>query len=94
MRLLWFIRLPLMRRTIAFVLVFVSLVSMLTFDQFYVFTSGGPANKTATTVFHIYNTAFVQQKLGYAAAMSLVFLLILLLMVIAQLAILRRKDDQ
>jgi multiple sugar transport system permease protein len=93
-RMLFLIRLPLIRPSISFALTFVSVSSLLTFDQFYILTNGGPGGETSTVVYQIYNVAFVQQALGYAAAMSIAFLVILLLITSLQLALLRRGFDQ
>jgi multiple sugar transport system permease protein len=92
-RLLWQIKMPMMKDSIAFTLTFVAIGAFLTFDQFYILTGGGPNNKTVTAVYRIYNTAFTQGELGYAAAVSMVFLAMLLLITSAQLYLLRRGSD-
>ena len=65
--------------------------SYLAFDQFYIMTRGGPQNQTITAVYWIFNNSFVSFKLGYGAALSLVLLVILTFISVAQLRILR--DD-
>ncbi|MDX6228275.1 MAG: multiple sugar transport system permease protein [Frankiales bacterium] len=92
-RMLWGIKLPLMRDSVAFTLTFVAIGSFLTFDQFYILTGGGPDNKTITAVYRIYNVAFTQSDLGYAAAVSMVFLVLLLVITSTQLFLLRRGAD-
>ena len=92
-RMLWQIKMPLMKNSIAFALTFVGIGAFLSFDQFYILTSGGPNNETITAVYRIYNIAFIQGQLGYAAAFSLVFLAILLLITGTQLFLLRRGAD-
>jgi multiple sugar transport system permease protein len=92
-RMMWGIKLPLMKESIAFTLTFVAIGSFLTFDQFYILTGGGPNNHTITAVYRIYNVAFTQTDLGYAAAISMVFLLLLLLVTSTQLYLLRRGSD-
>jgi len=94
LRLLWSIKLPMMRDSIGFTLTFVSIGAFLTFDQFYILTEGGPTNSTITAVYRIYNTAFIQGQLGYASAVSVGFLVLLLLITGAQLFLLRRRYDQ
>ena len=44
----------------------------------YAMTGGGPARATETLSILTYNTAFTYQKIGYAAAIGTVLLLILL----------------
>ena len=68
LRILWSIKLPLMRRSIVLAMVFVALAGFLSFDQFYILTGGAPNGSTITAVFRIYDTAFIQGNLGYAAA--------------------------
>lgn len=85
------VTLPLMRRTFALALVLSITGSLLAFDQFYILTHGGPQSSTVTAVFWIYNTSFSSFRLGYGAALSLVLLVILVLVSVAQLYLLR--DD-
>lgn len=85
------VTLPLMRRTFALALVLSVTGSLLAFDQFYILTHGGPQSSTVTAVFWIYNTSFGSFRLGYGSAMSLVLLIILVLVSVAQLYLLR--DD-
>lgn len=64
---------PLLRPTSFFVLIN-SLVSAVTglqaFDLVYVLTKGGPANRTQTVIFYIYQQAFTYNHYGYAAAIT------------------------
>jgi multiple sugar transport system permease protein len=93
MRMLWSIKMPLMKDSIAFTLTFTAIGAFLTFDQFYILTGGGPNNQTVTTVYWIYNVAFTQSNLGYASAISLVFLALLLVVTSTQIYLLRRGAD-
>ncbi|MFV0429376.1 MAG: carbohydrate ABC transporter permease [Arachnia sp.] len=88
----WRITLPLLRPTLALVLVFSVAGSLLAFDQFYILTTGGPAGSTLTAVYQIYRTSFVQFDLGYGAAMSILLMLILGLVSAAQMLLLRNSD--
>jgi multiple sugar transport system permease protein len=88
-----FITLPLMRRPLALALILCITGSMLAFDQFYIILSGGPQNETMTAVYWIFNTSFVSFRLGYGAALSVVLLAILLLLSMAQLWLLRDRED-
>ncbi|MGI8748397.1 MAG: carbohydrate ABC transporter permease, partial [Deinococcus sp.] len=85
------VTLPLMRRTFALALVLSVTGSLLAFDQFYILTHGGPQGSTVTAVYWIYNTSFGSFRLGYGAALSLVLLVILVIISVAQLYLLR--DD-
>ena len=80
-----------MRRSIVLALVFVGLAGILSFDQFYIMTGGAPNDSTTTAVFRIYDTAFIQGNLGYASAMSMVLLALVLVITRIELTLLPRK---
>jgi multiple sugar transport system permease protein len=87
------ITLPLLRRTFALVIVLVVTGSFLAFDQFYIMTHGGPQNQTITVVLRIVQQAFIYFKLGYASALAIALLLILLVITLAQLYLLRGSPE-
>ncbi len=87
------VTLPLLRPTIGFVLTFLLVTAFLTFDQFYVLTGGGPRNSTITLVHWIYTTSFVRGDLGYGAAMSLAFLVLVAAVNIVQRRALREREQ-
>jgi multiple sugar transport system permease protein len=91
-RVFWNIKLPLMRRSIVLAMVFVVLAGFLSFDQFYIMTGGAPNNSTITLVYRIYDTAFIQGNLGYAAAMSFAMLAVVLVITFVELALLPKKE--
>ncbi|MEV0595339.1 carbohydrate ABC transporter permease [Nonomuraea cavernae] len=68
------ITLPLLRPTIALMLVLSVTGSLLAFDQFFIFTNGGPDNSTVSMVMVVYRDAFFRFDLGGAAALSVVLL--------------------
>jgi multiple sugar transport system permease protein len=86
------VTLPLMRPTIALLLVVSVSGSLLAFDQFFILTQGQPDNSTLTMVMVVYREAFFRFDLGAAAALSVVILLVLVALNALQLRILRRKD--
>lgn len=62
------------------------------FDLSYQMTGGGPGRSTVTIVMAIYNAAFKQYKMGYACAMAMVLLLIVLVINGAENLIFRDKE--
>jgi len=86
------VTLPLLRPTLALVLVFSVAGSLLAFDQFYILTAGGPDNSTITAVYQIFRSSFIQLDLGYGAALSLLLMLVLGLVSAGQLLLLRNSD--
>ncbi|MBZ9938838.1 sugar ABC transporter permease [Mesorhizobium sp. BR1-1-16] len=79
----WHITMPLLRPTSFFVLL-VSLVAAVAgsqaFDLIYVMTRGGPANATSVMITYIYQQAFQYSAFGYAAAMSSILVIVLMLL--------------
>jgi multiple sugar transport system permease protein len=86
------ITLPLLRPTLALMMVLSITGSLLAFDQFFILTGG--RHETATVVIGIYREAFLSQDLGRAAAVSVAVLLALILLNGAQLRFLRRDDER
>ena len=87
-----YITLPLLRPTLALVLVFSVAGSLLAFDQFYIMTNGGPSNSTITAVYQIYRVSFVQFQVGYGAALSVLLMVVLAAVSAVQLLLLRNTD--
>lgn len=87
-----YITLPLLRPTLALVLVFSVAGSLLAFDQFYIMTAGGPSNTTITAVYQIYRTSFINFDLGYGSALSAMLMVALAAVSAAQMLLLRRTD--
>ena len=86
------ITLPLLRPALGLVLILSITGSLLAFDQFFILTKGGPDNSTVTVVQLIYREAFQRFDLGAAAALSVLVLLTLLIINIAQFRALRRNQ--
>ncbi|WP_066366434.1 carbohydrate ABC transporter permease [Herbidospora mongoliensis] len=83
------ITLPLLRPTIALMLILSITGSLLAFDQFFIFTNGGPDNSTVSMVMVVYRNAFFRFDLGGAAALSMVLLVVLVALNAVQMRILR-----
>ncbi|MEU6782888.1 sugar ABC transporter permease [Nonomuraea angiospora] len=86
------VTLPLLRPTLALVLVFSVAGSLLAFDQFYIMTNGGPSNGTITAVYQIYRTSFINFELGYGAALSAMLMVVLAAVSALQMLLLRNSD--
>jgi multiple sugar transport system permease protein len=84
---------PLLRRTIALVVILTTAGSLLAFDQFFVMTRGGPNNQTMTVVYAIYRQSFSSFHLGYGAALSVMLAIVLLAISAIQLRLLRSDHD-
>ncbi|GAA3401096.1 carbohydrate ABC transporter permease [Paenibacillus hodogayensis] len=75
----WYVTLPLLKPYIYMALLFRMMDAIKRFDTIYIMTGGGPGNKTETLNIYIYHQAFEFLKTGYAAALSNVMLVIILL---------------
>ena len=64
--------------TIALVTTISAISAMKVFAEIYVMTKGGPLNSSKTIVYYIYERAFENLDLGFASAMAVVLLLIVL----------------
>jgi len=88
------ITLPLLKPTFALTTVLCVTGSLLAFEQFYILTKGGPDNSTITVVQLVYSMAFQgQNDLGVASALSVIVLLALIIINVAQLRAFRRTDE-
>lgn len=84
------ITLPLLRPTLAFVVVINTIKSFQIFVEIYVMTKGGPLNSTSSLVYMIFTSALDNtDSMGYAAALSFVVMAILITFSVVQLRILR-----
>jgi multiple sugar transport system permease protein len=77
----WTVTLPLLRPVLLIALIFRIMDSFKAFDHINLLTGGGPGDRTTTISVHIYKTAFENDKLGLACALSILFLVIINLVV-------------
>ncbi|MEM1264554.1 MAG: sugar ABC transporter permease [Pseudomonadota bacterium] len=64
------ITLPLLSRSLFFVLILALIRSTQTFEITYALTNGGPNRASTTLAFYIYQNAFVHFEMAYAAALA------------------------
>jgi len=76
----WNITVPQIMPTISFTLITSIIGSFQVFDSVYIMTNGGPLYRTETVVTLIYDFAFVRLKMGYAAAMSIVLFIVIVIL--------------
>ena len=65
--------------TIALVSTISTISAMKVFAEIYVMTKGGPLNSTKTIVYYIYERAFENLDLGYASALAVVLLVVVMI---------------
>ena len=64
--------------TIALVTTISAISAMKVFAEIYVMTKGGPLNSSKTIVYYIYERAFENLDLGYASALAVVLLIVVM----------------
>jgi sn-glycerol 3-phosphate transport system permease protein len=89
-QLFWRITLPLLSPTTFFLIVTGIIASFKIFTAVAVMTQGGPLDSTQVFTYYIYQQGFMFFRAGYAAAVSTVFFVLLLLLTLAQLRLQRR----
>lgn len=85
------ITIPLLKPSIAVVTVMSSIAAMKVFEEVYVMTQGGPMDSTKTLVYSIYESAFTEFEMGYAAAIGVILFLLTLIFSLINLGFLREK---
>jgi multiple sugar transport system permease protein len=73
------ITVPLLRPTISLVLILQVLASLKVFDQIYILLTGGPNYSTRPVIQYIFDTGFTAYRGGYAAAATMVYFVVLVL---------------
>jgi len=86
----WSITLPMISPTILFNLILGIIAALKVFTISFVATNGGPSYATWFYALHIYNQAFQYFRMGYAAALAWIFVVILLAFTYIQLYVSRR----
>ena len=86
------ITLPLLRPILLVVLVYETMIAILTFDIVYVLTGGGPADATSLISWFAYAEIFKFLDLGAGVALSIIIALITLVLIIVYMRALRTED--
>jgi len=90
-----YITIPLLRRILLFAIVVATIWGLQVFDTALVLTNGGPGTSTTTIVLRVWQYVFgSNNKVGYAAAISLVFIVAILILTMIQLYALRSRRGE
>jgi len=73
------VTLPMLSPIIFFNLLMGTISSFMVFTQVYIITGGGPMKSTLFYVYYLYQNAFTYYDMGYAAALSIILLVIIAL---------------
>lgn len=80
----WHITLPLLKSTVLVVMVLSTISAFKAYELITVMTNGGPGYATKLIVQQVYQVAFMEDRLGYASAMSIALMLIIGLFTLVQ----------
>lgn len=88
----FYITLPILK-PITYMIVTLGIIgSFQVFDLVYKMTGGGPGRATYTVAYMIYSYAFQDKRIGYACALAVCLLVVILLIHAAQTLLFREKD--
>ena len=85
------VTIPHIMPTIALVSTISAISAMKVFAEIYVMTKGGPLNSSKTIVYYIYERAFENLDLGFASAMAVVLLIIVMIFSLINIFCFERK---
>ncbi len=88
------VTIPHIMPTIALVSTISAISAMKVFAEIYVMTKGGPLSSSKTIVYYIYERAFENLDLGYASAMAVVLLIIVMIFSLINLMFFEKNKYQ
>lgn len=83
---------PMLRRTTLFITIIAFIDSFRTIDHIFVLTSGGPSRASSVLLFELWQQRFEFQDIGKAAAITVIFVAILLVFTITNFVTNERKE--
>ena len=88
------ITLPLIKRTMLFVVVANTTSNMLLFAPSKLITEGGPQNRTNVLMYEVYKSAFRNGNMSRAGAITAILLVIIMITVIGQFKMMNTVDEE
>lgn len=85
------VTLPGLRPTLVFIVITITIAALGLFVQIDVMTQGGPLDSTSTLIFHAVRKGYREQEVGYGAALSLIFFVLVLVIALIQRRITREE---
>jgi ABC-type sugar transport system permease subunit len=89
----WGITIPLLRPTLAIVLVIRSMDAFRVFDIIYIMTSGGPSDGTKVIAYYTYLEAFSFLRMGRASALAYLMTIVIILMAMLYVRLVNRETE-
>ena len=90
----WHVTLPMLKPTMAYVLIIMTSTAMKVFDSIYMLynQTGGPQNVANSLVMNVWRTSFLSMQMGYGSTIAYVLFFLILLVSIAQYAFTSRDN--
>ena len=92
-RTFWSITLPLMKRIVLVDALLITVGSVKIFDLIWVMTRGGPSNASEVLATYMYRMAFSDDRMGYAAAIATVMLVLTMIATVIYLRLTGREGE-
>lgn len=89
----WHIILPLLRPSAIFLLIMGTVFSIQSYTAVFLLTKGTPFGATQVIGYYLYELGFHDFRLGYAAALTIVILLLTVFIALGQMLLLRRSAE-
>ena len=90
---LWQITFPLLRRTTVFITTIAFIDAFRTVDHIFVLTNGGPSRASTVLLFDLWLERFEYQDIGASAAITVIFVGVLLAFTVTNFMLSERKED-
>jgi sn-glycerol 3-phosphate transport system permease protein len=91
-QILWKITFPLLRRTTLFITIVAFIDAFRTVDHIFVLTSGGPSRASTVLLFELWQQRFEYQDIGVSAAITVIFVVVLLAFTITNFLTSEKKE--
>lgn len=91
-KMLWQITFPLLRRTTVFITTIAFIDAFRTVDHIFVLTTGGPSFASTVLLFDLWLERFENQNVGVSAAITVIFVIILLGFTITNFLVSEKKE--
>jgi putative chitobiose transport system permease protein len=89
-RIFWTITVPLLRPYVLLASLISTMAAVKVFEEIYVMTRGGPFFSTYTMFMYIFDEAFQELNMGYAAALAVVLALVIMVFSVINFRVFRR----
>ena len=86
------ITVPLLRRTTVFISIIAFIDAFRTVDHIFVLTTGGPSRASTVLLFELWQQRFDFQDIGVSSAITVIFVLVLLVFTISNFLVSERKE--